>query len=151
MVDVAVPIPCAIPIEDKKISRRSTAFHIFAIRPMGGSRYLVERSHHPRRSIFTLLDIPIKMDAYKQAVENDYDKTGYFLDCVIILKVIGDKLWRFSSRDKPYKLEGFEKTNREEQILSPDDLSGPLASHFGISASKIAAAVSYLPVQGLAR
>jgi hypothetical protein len=86
------------------------------------------------------------MESYQKAIERDYEETGYFLDQVIIVKVIGDRLWRFSSKEKPYKLEGFDKTSKAEMILPLESLSASLAEHFCISENKIATALSFVPL-----
>ena len=77
-------------------------------------------------------------------MERDYEATGYFLDRVIIVKVIDDRLWRFNSAEKPYKLEGFDKTSRQEKLLEPENLSRLVAEKFSISEAKVAAALLYL-------
>ena len=143
LVDVAIPLQCALPVHNEGLTRRSTRFHNYTIRPIGGFVFEVERSHHPKRNIFTLLDTPIPLDGYRAAVERDYDENGLFLDRVIIVKVIGDRLWRFSSMDKPYKLEGFDKTTRQEITVSLEKLAPTLAGHFGLQEDKINAALSY--------
>lgn len=144
LVDVAIPIYCAIPVHSEKITKRLTQYHHYTIRPVGNSKYRVERSHHPKRYIFTLVDVPVPIEDYKMAVAKDYEEGGYFLDRVIIVKVIGNKLWRFSSMDRPFILESFDKTSKEEVKLTPARLEQSLADCFGIPARKIAAALSYV-------
>jgi len=147
LVDVAIPLHCALPVSAGQITRRSSQFHRYTIRPDGHSRYTIERSHHPKRKIFSLVDKPIALETYQLAVQNDYEATGYFLDRVIIVKVIGDRLWRFSSADTPHKLEGFDKTSQQEIILGAGSLARTLAMHFEIAEEKIALALSYLPIE----
>lgn len=144
LVDAAIPLYCALPVHRDKITKRATLFHHYTIRPSLEGTFEIERSHHPKRNIYTLLDRPISLDEYRSAVERDYEATGYFLDRVIIVKVIGDRLWRFSSLEKPYKLEGFDKTGKQEKPLEPEHLPYLLAEHFGMSEAKITAALSYL-------
>lgn len=144
LVDVAIPLYCALPIHSDKVTKRSSLFHNYTIRPSQPGAFEIERSHHPKRNIFTLLDRPIPLDEYKIAVERDYEATGYFLDRVIIVKVIGNRLWRFSSGERPYKLEAFDKTSKQEKQLEPESLSRLLAEQFGMSEAKIATALSYV-------
>jgi len=144
LVDVAIPLHCALPFYRDKVTKRSTLFHHYTIRPLGDSQFAIQRSHHPKRDVFTLLDSPVPSEVYAAAVEGDYEPTGYFLDRVIIVKVIDDRLWRFSSAEKPYKLEAFTKTSRQEILLAPDRLSYLLAQHFGIAEEKVAAALSHV-------
>ena len=90
-----------------------------------------------------MVDVPVPLEEYRKAVQNDYEETGYFLDRVIIVKVIGDRLWRFSSAEIPYKLEGFDKTSRQEVMLETQKLAQSLAERFDMDLNKIALALSY--------
>jgi arylamine N-acetyltransferase len=146
LVDVAIPIHCALPVYADRITRHSNEFHHYTIRPDSNSRYLIERSHHPKRKIFTLVDVPILLEEYYAAVQKDYEETGYFLDRVIIVKVINGRLWRFSSADIPYKLEGFDKTSKQEVMLETNKFAQSLAEYFGIAEDKVALALSYKQV-----
>ena len=149
LADIAIPVYCAIPFAPDRITRRSTAFHNYTIHPQGASRYAIERSHHPKRLAFTLVDIPIPLDAYRLAVQQDYEATGFFLDRVIIIKVIENRLWRFSSAETPYRLEGFDKFTRQEIPLEPFTLVPTLAAHFGIDGAIIALALTHLQRQSI--
>jgi arylamine N-acetyltransferase len=143
LVDVAIPIHAALPIYDERISRRSTEFHQYTIRPVGKHSYSIERSHHPKRKIFTLIDAPIPLEKYREAIKRDYEETGYFLDRVIIVKVIENRLWRFSSVDIPFKLESFDKTSKQEMLLETNLLAKSISEHFEIDRDKIELALSY--------
>ncbi|MBN2004735.1 MAG: arylamine N-acetyltransferase [Anaerolineae bacterium] len=145
LVDVAIPLHCALPVCADRVTRRSTRFHYYTVRPSGEAVFEIARSHHPKRYIFTLLDTPVRLDAYRAAVARDYGAQGYFLDYVIIVKVVGNRLWRFSSIERPYCLEGFDKTSRQAVNLSPESLSEVLAGHFGLRASSIAEAMALVP------
>jgi arylamine N-acetyltransferase len=142
LVDVAIPLYCALPVHSDKVTKRASLLHNYTICPVRDGVFEVERSHHPKRNIFTLLDRPVPLDDYKAAVEKDYESTGYFLDRVIIVKIIANRLWRFNSAEKPYKLEGFDKTSKQEKQLAPEHLSYLVAEHFGISETKVASALS---------
>jgi arylamine N-acetyltransferase len=144
LVDVAIPLHCALPIQRDKATKRSTRFHNYIVRPCGEGRFEIERSHHPKRNIFTLIDRPIPPAEYQAAVERDYEKTGFFLDRVILVKIIDDKLWRFSSAEKPDKLEALGKTSRQEKLLAPGEVSHLVAEQFGIAEDLVAAALSYV-------
>jgi hypothetical protein len=76
-------------------------------------------------------------------VERDYGPTGFFLDRVILVKVIENKLWRFNSTERPYKLDAFEKNSRQEMLLDPQRVSYPVAQQFGIAEEIVAAALTY--------
>ena len=143
LADVTIPIHCALPIHANQPTRRSNEFHQYTIRPEGSSRYAIERSHHPKRRIFTLVDVPIPLEDYRRAVQNDYEETGYFLDRVTIVKVVADRLWCFSSMDIPFKVEGFDKTSRQEVMVETHALAKSLSECFGMDEDKIALSLSY--------
>ncbi len=144
LVDAGIPLHCALPLHSERITKRATKYHQYTIRPIENSEYWVERSHHPKRKIFTLRDKPISIEEYKRAVEKDYEVTGYFLDQVIIVKVIENRIWRFNNDERPNKLEGFDKTSKQEVFILQDKLAQSLAEHFGIEEGKIASALSYM-------
>jgi arylamine N-acetyltransferase len=146
LADVAIPIHCALMISADQITKKSNQFHYYRIRPMGAHRYAVERSHHPKREIFTLVDVPVPLEEYQGAVQRDYEETGYFLDRVIIVKVIGNRVWRFSSTDTPLKLEGFDRTSRREVLLETDTLAKSLAEHFRMDKDKVGLALSHMRI-----
>lgn len=146
LADVAIPIYCALLISADQVAKRSTQFHNYRVRPMGAHKYVIERSHHPKPQIFTLVDVPVPFEEYQGAVQRDYQETGYFLDRVMIVKVIGNRLWRFSSLETPYKLEGFNRTSRQEVLLETETLAKSLAKHFRIDERKIALALSHMQI-----
>jgi hypothetical protein len=146
LADVAIPIHCALPIDDNRVTKRSNEFHHYTIRPERDHRFAIERSHHPKRRAFTLVDVPVLLEKYRTAVQNDYEETGFFLDRVVIVKIVNDRLWRFSSADQPFKLTGFDKTSQQEVVLEPNTLAKSLSAHFGIDEDKIAQALAYKQV-----
>lgn len=146
LADVTIPIQGALPIYTHQITRRSNVFHHYMIRPENNSRYAIERSHHPKRRAFTLVDVPIPLEDYRHAVQNDYEETGFFLDRVVIVKVIKDRLWCFSSDDVPFRLEGFAKTTKQEIMLERNTLAKSISEKFSIDEDKIALALSYKQV-----
>jgi len=143
LADVTIPIHCALPIHANQLTRRSNEFHQYTIRPESNYRYAIERSHHPKRRIFTLVDVPVPLDAYRTAVQNDYEATGYFLDRVTIVKVMEGRLWCFTSEDIPFNLEGFDKRSRQELLLEGNVLAKSLSERFGMDEHKIALSLSY--------
>jgi arylamine N-acetyltransferase len=143
LADVAIPIDCALPIHANQLTRRSNEFHHYTIRPESNFRYSIERSHHPKRRIFTLVEMQVPLEEYRGAVQRDYEETGYFLDQVIIVKIIENRLWRFSSSEIPFKLEGFDKTSKKEMLLETNRLAQSLSDHFEIDQDKIEEALLY--------
>ena len=146
LADVTLPIYCALPIYANQITRRSNEFHHYTLRPESNSRYAIERSHHPKRRAFTLVDVPIAVEEYRKAVQNDYEDTGYFLDRVVIVKVIEDRLWCFSSDDAPFRLEGFDKTSKREILLEKNTLAKSISEKFEMDKDKIALALTHRQV-----
>ena len=143
LADVTIPIHCALPIYANQISRRANEFHQYTIRPQGNHRYAIERSHHPKREAYTLVDVSIPLEKYRDAVRRDYEETGYFLDRVVIVKVIENRLWCFNSADIPFKAEGFDKASKQEMVLEIRRLAESLAERFEIDKDKIAQALAY--------
>ncbi len=141
LVDVAIPILVTLPIDPARITRRTTWLHTYTVRPDGLNRYQIMRSRHPKPNIYTLRDTPVRDADYRQIIEQDYGAKGLFLDRVIIVKVIGDRLWRFSSVDAPYRLESFGKEGKQEIPLSPDEISSVLAERFQMDQDKIQTAL----------
>ncbi len=143
LVDVTIPVHAAVRIHPKKTIRRKTAFLDFTIRPVRENAYQVERSHHPKRNAFTLIDKAISLPDYQEIVTDDYkDETGRFLKSVVIVKVVGDKTLRFFSDLKPYKLESFNRGGKQEKMIEPDRLPETLAGIFQIPEGSITAALA---------
>ena len=148
LADPTIPIHCALPLYRHQITRRANEFHHYTIRPESNDRYAIERSHHPKRRMFTLVDVPVPLEDYRHAVQKDYEETGYFLDRVVIVKVVEGRLWCFSSADTPFQLEGFDKTSKQAVVLETDTLANSLSENFGIDKDKIALALFYKHVIG---
>ena len=144
LVDVTIPIYGAILIQPGIVTRQRTGFHDYVIRPQGEDRYTVERSHHPSRAAFTLIDRPVSIRKYRQIVEQDYGETGLFLKSVVMVKIMDDRVWRFFSENKPYRLESFNRAGRNEFLLPADAVPEALARQFRMPQDKIADAFSYI-------
>lgn len=141
LVDVGIPLLVALPVEPARAARRSTWLHTYTVQPDGPNRYQVLRSRHPKPNIYTLLDRPVSDAAYRRVVDGDYGDGGYFLDRVIIVKVTGDRLWRFSSDDLPYRLEWFGREARGEIPVPSGQAAKVLAERFQMDEGKIAEAL----------
>jgi hypothetical protein len=88
------------------------------------------------------VDVPVDLPEYRTIVENDYRETGLFLKSVVMVKVIEDRIHRFFSDHKPYKLETFSRDGRNETLLQSEILARSLADLFDMPEEKIAAALS---------
>ncbi len=149
VVDVTLPIDCALPVAHTAITRRSTPFHTFSARPLGNRLYQIQRTRHPKREVYLLRDVAVSLDEYEQAITADYGPTGLFLDRVIIVKIKGDTFWRFSSSDRPFRIEGFDRAGKHIIPLSPTAPAGKLAQHFGMQEEKIVQALHTLENKGM--
>ena len=141
LVDVGIPIHVSLRIRADQATRTPAYFHTYTVRPQQPGYYEIERSHHPKRNIYTLFDQPVSDQAYRVALTQDYDDGGLFLDRVIINKVIDGKMWRFSSSDRPLQLEAFDPAGKTEILLPEPLLARRLASYFGMERSVIETAL----------
>jgi arylamine N-acetyltransferase len=133
VVDVGIPLHRSILYHAERVTRQSTPFHTYILRPDGEQRFQVERTRHPKRNIFTLLDVPVEDAAYRRATTNDYGPQGLFLDRVIINKVIGNQFMRFSSSERPWSIERFNvRGEKSEVVLAEDTAAEQLAAVFAM-------------------
>jgi arylamine N-acetyltransferase len=146
LVDITIPVHVAVRIDPQRVVRRKTAFHNYTIRPVQENKFEVERSHHPHRNAFTIIDVPVSLHDYQKIVESDYKETGYFLNSVVMVKVAGNRTWRFFSSHKPYKLESFNRAVKRETFMEVETLPQRLAELFQMPQDKISAAFSWIKV-----
>jgi arylamine N-acetyltransferase len=144
LVDVTIPVHRAVRIDPQRVTQGHTPFHNYTIRPDGEHTYQVERSHHPQKNAFTLVDVPVSLTAYQAIVERDYTEHGYFLDRVVIVKVVDGRVWRFNSSEQPYRLESFNRKDKQAYFLSTDTLAWALAEHFRLPDEQILTALSWV-------
>jgi len=144
LVDISIPVHAAVRIDPHKTTRRRTLFHDYTMRPVRECAYEVMRSHHPNRNAFTLMDIPVTLTDYRAILERDYTETGLFLTSVVIVKVIGEKTWRFFSDRKPYRLESFNRDGKSETLLPAENVPHILAGLFQMPADNISTALSWV-------
>jgi arylamine N-acetyltransferase len=131
VVDVGIPLHRSILLRAKRVSRQHTPFHTYVLRPDGERRFQVERTRHPKRNIFTLLDVPVEDAAYRRATTNDYGPQGLFLERVVINKIIGKQHMRFSSSERPWCIEQFNlRGEKSEVALADDTAAAQLAAVF---------------------
>jgi hypothetical protein len=142
LLDVSVPFPRAYAYHSDSIVHQYTAWLNFTIQPKGENRYEVMRAPHARPYIFTLNDAPVSEEDFEAAIEADYFPAGWFLNRVVINKMIGETAWLFNSDTKPTMLESFDHDGKHEIPLNPETLAASLAERFQIPAEKISAALS---------
>jgi hypothetical protein len=151
LVDVSVPLPSAVAFTPHAPAQLATPWLDFTICPMDENRYTVARAPHARPYIFTFIDTPVRAEDFEAAIEADYLPTGYFLNRVVINKVLGEAVWLFNSDTKPYRLESFDHTGKHEIPLNAETLAQSLAEQYHIPAAKIHAALSLVDDSGSPR
>lgn len=144
LVDATIPIFKALPFNTHAVIHRFTPWHTYYVQPNGPNTFEIIRTKHPKRNIYTLRDIPVLEPNYRQAVEADYGEKGLFLDRLIIVKVIDNRLWRFNNLEKPYRMEGFDPTGRVEIPLERSSLAQTLGHHFKMDPDSIESALTHL-------
>ena len=145
LVDVTIPVHAAVRIDPSRVITRRTSEYDYRIRPLQENLYAVERSPHPHRNAFTLVDIPVGLVDYHAAVVDDYsDQNGRFLECVVMVKVVDGKTRRFFSDHQPFRLESFSRRGRTETVLEPKSLAEKLAAMFQLPETGILAAFRHL-------
>lgn len=143
LVDITIPIQAAVRLDPQKTVRRRTSFQSYTIQPLSDNRFDVERSHHPHKYAFTLIDRPVSLPDYQMILQNDYRESGFFLNSVVMVKVIDGKTWRFFSDKKPYRVESSSRAGKSEWFPAPRKLPGVLAKRFQMPEDKIAAALAW--------
>jgi arylamine N-acetyltransferase len=143
LADVGIPLHRPLLLSADHVTRSRSLFHQYVARPEPGARYTIERTRHPKRYIFTLIDKPVGVADYIVASNADYGASGLFLDRVIINKIIDDAAWRFSSAERPYQLERFAADGSRQLFpLAEADLAATLAAHFAMDGAVIARALA---------
>lgn len=138
LADVGLPLHCPLPLDPTRTTRSRGPFHTYSARPDGAGSYVIERTRHPKRYVFTLRDKPIADADYFAASSADYGEGGLFLDRVIVTRVVGDRVVRFNSGEQPYRLESFTVTGlREDTTLDAAELAAILGEHFAMDAGVI--------------
>ncbi|MCP4423404.1 MAG: arylamine N-acetyltransferase [Chloroflexi bacterium] len=129
LVDAGYPLYAPIPISSRGVMRRATAFMNYAVYPDGEKMYQVKQRPHPKPNAFTLIDRPVADAAYRAATTADYGPNGYFLDRIVINKVVDGTIWRFNSAEKPWRLSRFRDGIRLDVELNGKAATA-VAQHF---------------------
>jgi hypothetical protein len=131
LVDAGFPIYQPLEIYTQEVTQRSTPFMDYVVRPNGRSHYEIERTPHPERNAFTLIDKPVDAETYLSATTADYGEKGFFLDKVVINKVVNGRPYRFNSLESATQLVHFWQGERfVEQV--DDDGGTAVAKHFAM-------------------
>lgn len=143
LVDVSIPFEKALHIRPYQCTRRITGLQSVTLVPDADRTFRVFRTPHPRPYVFTLIDSPVRVLEYEDAVIRDYGENGFFLDRVVIVKKVNDRVWRFNGAEKPYRLEAFGRAGKLVIELSAGELIHALSQHFALSESAIEAAIKF--------
>lgn len=144
LVDVGIPLYTSVRLYVGQSTRAASYFHTYIARPLSEDRYRIERTNHPNRSLYTLVDYPVDDATYRAVMIQDYGQQGLFLDRILINKVIEGKVWRFDSRDRPLRIEAIEPTNKTEILLPDTLLARRLASYFAMDRAVIQLALDHI-------
>ena len=138
LVDVGIPLHTPIVLDQENVTNGRSSFLDYTITPIGLNRYQIERHPHPNPYIFTLIDEPVADTTYRTATTRDYLPSGYFLDKLIVSKVIDGVLWRFNSEERPLHLESFTYGQKQEHLIAEDvDVATAVGDRFAIPRSII--------------
>lgn len=143
LVDAGLPIHTPLPIRPGETTQRNSQFLAYTVVPNGENHYEIERTPHPQRNCYTLIDVPIAHDAYRQRVIEDYGEGGLFLNRVIVNKVVDERLQRFNSSEQPLHFEVFEGEKRIDLPIA-GDAPAAVAARFGMDQATVRAAFAAL-------
>jgi hypothetical protein len=147
LVDAGFPLYAPLPVSTRGVMHRVTPFMNYTVRPDGPDIYQIEHHPHPKPIAFTLIDRPVADAAYRAATTADYGTDGFFLDRIVINKVVGEQTWRFNSDEKPWQLNLFVDGVRTNTALN-GDVATAVARHFGLDETIIQVAFQTLNLSG---
>ena len=146
IVDVTLPLYKPIPLKVNDTTEQVTEFMVYTTQSMfveDTYHYRIERSPHPVPYAYTLIDKPVVNETYRKVLTSDYDKGGFFLDRVVINKVVDGLPWRFNSAEVPWQLNVFAKGQRIDHLLNGQPAK-QIGKHFGIDSQLINTALNAL-------
>lgn len=143
LVDAGFPLYALLPINPHHITHQTTQFMQYTIRPDGPGIYQIEQHPHPNPNAFTLIDRPVPDAVYRAATTADYGPDGFFLDRIVVNKVVAEKTWRFNSAEEPWRLNRFVNGVRTD-IAMNGDVATAVAHHFNMDEKIVQAAFQAL-------
>ena len=141
LVDGGIPLYVPLRIDPSTPTQRDSPFHIYTVWPDGEGVYQIERTKHPKPNCYTLIDTPVPDAAYRAATTDDYGSGGFFLDRVLITKIVDGLAWRFCSSETPLHLESFWDGKRTDHLLN-GDVAKIVGEHFGMDVATVRAALA---------
>ena len=133
LVDAGMLLYLPLPLNPKHPVKRQTPHVDYWVVPVGGDRYQIERIGFPFPNAYTLIDKAVPLVDYRSATIADYSADGFFLDAIVINKLIDGFPYRFNQREKPWCINRFDGTSRKDLPLGSDEVNY-LAQFFGINA-----------------
>ena len=143
LVDVGMPLFVPIPFTPAYETHAASGVFHYRIRPDGEDIYQVLRAPHPAENAFTLIDRPVSLPSYWQAVTDDYGPGGYFLDRLVLNSRTGQTAFRFNSGTEPHTLESF-RTGHHTLFDLGEDEAATIHQLMGIDRDTVAAALQLL-------
>ena len=143
LADVGIPLYVPLPLDAAAITTRHTPFHQYTVIPLGPNLYQIERTHHPKPVIFTLIDTPVPDAAYREALTQDYGPDGLFLNRIVVTKLIRGSAWLYNPQEFPDRLISFREGERQETPLNAP-IAASLAHHFALDEQVIHQALEQL-------
>jgi hypothetical protein len=141
LVDVGIPIHAPLPIRENEETTIESKFLTYTVRHERENRYQIERTPHPSKNAFTLIDMPIAENAYRERTIRDYSEEGLFLNRVIINKVVDETLWRFNSSEYPLQFQQFVGDQKIDYPIS-DAIAEEIAQKFAMNQNVLEQALS---------
>jgi hypothetical protein len=129
LADVGIPVYVPLRVDPAGSHQHPSTYHDYTVTPLDEHRYQIERTHHIKPSIFTVVDRPGPDAAYRQATINDYGPEGLFLNRLILTKVIGAYAWLYNPEQSAGHLFYFRREQRGEIALAAQRVRN-LAAHF---------------------
>ncbi len=141
LVDAGYPLHAPLPVSARGVMYRATTFMRYTVIPDGQGVYQVNQHPHPNPNAFTLIDTPVADADYRVAATADYGPDGFFLDHIVINKIVAETMWRFNSSEEPWRLNRFQNGQRFDVELN-GDVATAVARHFGMDEAVMQAAFS---------
>ncbi len=143
LADVGLPLHVPLPIDPDQPTQRPSLLLDYTVRPVGSRRYQVERAPHPRPICYTLIDEPVDDAAYRAVTTADYGERGFFLEALVVNKIVDEHIWRFNSGEIPAHLETFRDGARVDYLIE-GNVAAAVADRFGMSRAIVSAALDAL-------
>ncbi len=120
LVDMGLPLFAPLELHPHLASYAVTPFMTYMAIPEDMVHSQIERAPHPQPNAFTLVNRPVAEAEYRAATTADYGPQGYFLDRVVVNKIVEELPWRFSSTDTPPMLSYFRDGRRFDEPIAGD-------------------------------